>query len=137
MRFDFDLAYKILTTIEDLPPSGAISVNDFIDSEQFPNEGKRYTPYDNEFIRVSYHMELLIDNGLLDAYSVDAVGLPATDYTVRPTLNNASGLTMEGHQYLNILRNDTVLNRLKEKLKTGLWSITEALSIDAVRQLII
>ena len=136
MRFDFDLAYRILTTIEDLPPSGSISVNDFIDEEKFPDEGERYTPYDNEFIRVSYHMELLVNSGLLEAYPFHAVGIPATNYTVRPGLNNASGLTLDGHQYLAMLRDDTILNRLKKKVKSGLWSAAEALSIEAVKLLI-
>ena len=136
MRFDFDLAYRILTTIENLPPSGSISVNNFVDEKQFSNEGEHYTPYDNEFIRVSYHMKLLIDSGLLEAYPFHAVGIPATNYTVRPGLNNASGLTMEGHQYLALLRNDTTLNRLKENLKTGLWSVAQALSVEAVKLLV-
>ncbi len=136
MRFDFDLTYRILTTIEDLPPSGSISVNDFIDEEKFPDEGERYTPYDNEFIRVSYHMELLVNSGLLEAYPFHAVGIPATNYTVRPGLNNASGLTLDGHQYLAMLRDDTILNRLKKKVKSGLWSAAEALSIEAVKPLI-
>lgn len=136
MRFDFDLTYRILTTIEDLPPSGSISVNDFIDEEKFPDEGERYTPYDNEFIRVSYHMELLVNSGLLEAYPFHAVGIPATNYTVRPGLNNASGLTLDGHQYLAMLRDDTILNRLKKKVKSGLWSAAEALSIEAVKLLI-
>ena len=136
MRFDFDLAYRILTTIEDLPPSGSISVNDFINEEKFPDEGERYTPYDNEFIRVSYHMELLVNSGLLEAYPFHAVGIPATNYTVRPGLNNASGLTLDGHQYLAMLRDDTILNRLKKKVKSGLWSAAEALSIEAVKLLI-
>lgn len=136
MRFDVDLTYRILTTIEDLPPSGSISVNDFIDEEKFPDEGERYTPYDNEFIRVSYHMELLVNSGLLEAYPFHAVGIPATNYTVRPGLNNASGLTLDGHQYLAMLRDDTILNRLKKKVKSGLWSAAEALSIEAVKLLI-
>ena len=136
MRFDFDLTYRILTTIEDLPPSGSISVNDFIDEEKFPDEGERYTPYDNEFIRVSYHMELLVNSGLLEAYPFHAVGIPATNYTVRPGLNNASGLTLDGHHYLAMLRDDTILNRLKKKVKSGLWSAAEALSIEAVKLLI-
>ena len=136
MRFDFDLTYRILTTIEDLPPSGSISVNDFIDEEKFPDEGERYTPYDNEFIRVSDHMELLVNSGLLEAYPFHAVGIPATNYTVRPGLNNASGLTLDGHQYLAMLRDDTILNRLKKKVKSGLWSAAEALSIEAVKLLI-
>ena len=136
MRFDFDLTYRILTTIEDLPPSGSISVNDFIDEEKFPDEGERYTPYDNEFIRVSYHMELLVNSGLLEAYPFHAVGIPATNYTVRPGLNNASGLTLDGHQYLAMLRDDTILNRLKKKVKSVLWSAAEALSIEAVKLLI-
>ena len=62
-------------------------------------------------------MELLVNSGLLEAYPFHAVGIPATNYTVRPGLNNASGLTLDGHQYLAMLRDDTILNRLKKKVK--------------------
>lgn len=134
MQFDFDLAHRILTTIEDLPPDGSVSTHSFIDEYQFPDKGEAFTPYDIEFLQVSYHMKLLIDSGLLEAHPFP--GSPATDYTVMPGLSDATGLTLEGHQYLAMLRNDTTLNRLKEKIKTGFWGAVDALSIDALRQLI-
>ncbi len=136
MRFDLDLVLHILTTIEELPPSGSISTRNFINEEEFPNEGEGYTPYDNEFIRVSYHMKLLVDSGLLDAHPLNFLGVPATDFCIRPGLSDATGLTLEGHQYLAMLRNDTTFNRLKEKLKTGFLGAMDVLSVEALRQLI-
>lgn len=135
MQFDFDLALRILTTIEALPPAGSISTGDFVDENKFPDEGDRYTPFDVEFIRISYHMKLLIDSGLLEAHPVPFLSTPAPDYCVRPGLSDATGLTLEGHQYLAMLRNDTIQNRLKEKLKNGFWGAVEALSIEAVKHL--
>lgn len=134
MRFDFDLAYRILTTIEDLPPNGSASVGTFINKEEFPDEGEHFTPYEIEFLNVSYHMKLLVDSGLLEAHPFP--GSPATDYTIVPGFSDATGLTLAGHQYLAMLRNDTTLNRLKEKLKSGFWGAIDALSLETIRQLI-
>lgn len=136
MTFDFDLAYDILAKIEELPPGQATSTGNLVDPMQFPDEGNHPTPYECEFIRVSYHMGQLIDSGLLEARAIDLVGKPATDYTVFPGLQGAEGLTLNGQQYLSMLRDNTAKNRIKEKLKTGFLNVAEALSVDVIKELL-
>ncbi|HEX2836595.1 MAG TPA: DUF2513 domain-containing protein [Phycisphaerales bacterium] len=93
MKRDMDLVRRILLTVEATSerPTGVFSLPDVSDEV------------------VAYHIEIMHGRGLLDAEdwgSNDTVGW------------YVSGMTWEGQEFLDAIRNDTVWNRVKERFKS-------------------
>ena len=96
MKRDWDVIRDMLARIESIDSyTGHLSIADF-QSDTFE---KRYL--------VSGHMQLLIDRGLVYGVMQPLVGIAASGFTVK-------GLTWEGHEFLDSIRNDTVWHQTKE-----------------------
>lgn len=105
---DFDCIRHILLAVEDsLAPR--LHVNDL------SNE-----TYDLSCI--SYHVSLLLDAGYLDAAKVPILGSPYPQFIIRR-------LTIQGHDYLDTIRDERVWTETKKKFKKS----TVALSFDLVK----
>lgn len=104
MKRDWDTVKLILTKLEELPDSSStLELFDFyFDEEVNPDDG--FYDLDN---RISYHMALLIEEGLVVGTMDGHVSINAQNF-------KAVRLTSAGHDFLESIRHDTVFNKLKE-----------------------
>ena len=92
MQRNWDTIRKILIRLEALDPDkGTIQLNDFPSDQAY------------EF---SYHVELLLEAGLIHGQMVKTIGRHAQGFM-------AERLTWEGHEFLDTIRSDTVWNKTK------------------------
>lgn len=78
---------------------------------------------------VSAHLKMLLDAGYIEASKVSRIGQPHDDYIVK-------SITMAGHDYLDTVRDDTVWDKTKKKVKeTGLSVSLEMIKSVAVAML--
>ncbi|MFM4928560.1 DUF2513 domain-containing protein [Aeromonas veronii] len=104
MKRDWDTVRLILTKLEELPDSlSTLELLDFYDDERGNPDGDFYD-LDN---RISYHMALLIEDGLVVGTMDGHVSINARNF-------KAVRLTSAGHDFLDTIRNDTVWNKTKE-----------------------
>lgn len=106
MKRDWDLVRKILLEVEQLP------VAQDLNSDALPG-------YEDQSDVVAAHMRLLYDAGLIDG--IDSSAIMRIHFM-------ASGLTWEGHEFLDKIRADTVWN----KVKVGASEKGLSLSIDVI-----
>lgn len=93
MKRNWDTIREVLTRLEDLPDTDAT-----LQLSDFPSE--RAYEY-------SYHVELLIDAGLVEGQMSRTLGRGPTDFFARR-------LTWPGHEFLDSIRSDTVWNKTKK-----------------------
>ena len=106
MKRDMDLIRKILFKIEEEYVSTAL-FNLVIDGYEFPD--------------VAYQCKLLYDAGLVDQYKSKYGDNTIYAFTV-------GGLTWEGHDFLDKIREDTIWNKTKETItKKGLPMILDVI----------
>lgn len=92
MKRNWEIIREILTKLEDLPNTdSALELN--------------YFPKENAF-EYSYHMELLIEAGLVEGRMSRALGGGPTHFF-------AQRLTWSGHEFLDAIRSETVWNKTK------------------------
>ena len=108
MRRDWDLIRDILTKVESCTlNTEQVRLSDFPDSKQ---------------AAASYHIDLLIDAGLIKGKVAKTMGPGVKDFF-------ANRLTWEGHEFLDSIRNDTVWEKTKAVFKEkGI-----AMSVDLVK----
>ncbi|MCX9103452.1 MULTISPECIES: DUF2513 domain-containing protein [Aeromonas] len=96
MKRDWETVREMLTKIEAMDSStGYLSLRDFgADTLE-------------EKYRISGHMKLMMDKGLVEGTINSRLGVQANDFSAR-------ALTWEGHEFLDAIRSDTVWNRTKE-----------------------
>ena len=100
MKRDWDVVRDLLTQLEELPNRDHyVSLGNF----QFSDKDAAYT--------ISYHMELLIEAGLVEGKMRPVLGGGPINFT-------ASRLTWAGHEFLDAIRSDTVWNKTKETFET-------------------
>ncbi|MBL0474394.1 DUF2513 domain-containing protein [Aeromonas veronii] len=108
MKRDWDVVRLILTKLEELPDSlSTLTYIDFYADDRIKPDAD-LTELDRQ---VSYHMELLIEAGLVVGTMDDAVSLYAKEF-------RAHRLTWSGHEFLETIRSDTVWNKTKETFAT-------------------
>ncbi len=107
MKLDYDLIKEILQTVED-NSDGVTRKNITISSFKTHNESKQ------EYLRFNYHYKILFDIGLVVGESVEVY---TTDSGMIPSHFYYTGLTFEGHETLDAMRNDTVWNKIKGNAK--------------------
>ena len=96
MQRKLDLLKKLLEEIEIVSgPSTSIS------SSKFEIEGYSYE-------QIDYHIELCLDAGLIEAEKLATKG-GVTYYVKR--------LTWRGHEFLDNIRNDTVMKKVKKTIQ--------------------
>ena len=101
MKRDMELVRSILKAVE--------SASDIMDDGDFAGLG--------DFRAVSYHVELLIAHGLIDGKVKRDFNHDVTDMTVL-------GLTWDGQDYLDAMRDDRVWKRAKKALSESIGSTT-------------
>ena len=98
MKRDWDTIRDILTRLEDLPDTDQIlRLSDF--------------PADRA-VEISYHMELLIEAGLVEGDMSHTLGAGAAHFMARR-------LTWSGHEFLDAVQSDTVWNKTKRTFATN------------------
>lgn len=108
MKRDWDVVRLILTKLEELPDSlSTLTYIDFYADDRIKPDAD-LTELDRQ---VSYHMELLIEAGLVVGTMDDAVPLYAKEF-------RAHRLTWSGHEFLETICSDTVWNKTKESFAT-------------------
>ncbi|MFM5147324.1 DUF2513 domain-containing protein [Aeromonas rivipollensis] len=95
MKRNWDTVRDLLTRLED---------------EEFTDQPLRLACFQNSPERdsISYHMELLIEAGLVQGYMSKELGSWPADFV-------AERLTWSGHEFLDAIRNDTLWNKTKAK----------------------
>jgi hypothetical protein len=93
MKRNWDTIREILTRLEELPDTDST-----LELSNFP--GDRAYDY-------SYHVELLIDAGLVEGQMSRTLGRGPTHFFARR-------LTWPGHEFLDSIRSDTVWNKTKK-----------------------
>ena len=107
MRRDWDTIREILTRLEDLPNTDAmLRLSDF--------------PSDRSY-ECSYHVELLVDAGLVEGGMSETLGRGPKDFFARR-------LTWSGHEFLDAIRSDNVWNKTKKNLPKAIWPTWTATS---------
>lgn len=96
MKRNWDTVRFLLTALEELP-----STDDYLSLGSFEHEDE------NAVYGTSYHMELLIEAGLVQGKLHRVLGRGPVNFS-------ASRLTWEGHEFLDAIRSDTVWNKTKE-----------------------
>lgn len=103
MKRDWDTIRDVLTKLEELPGPA-----DVLDLSKFPTD---------RAAEISYHVELLIDAGLVEGeMSRNLDSGPADFYAER--------LTWDGHEFLDSVRSDTVWNKTKKSFIANGISMT-------------
>ena len=103
MKRNWDTIREILLQFEELDPEkGSVQLSDF--------------PSDRAY-EYSYHVELLIEAGLIYGNMSKTMGRHAQDFL-------AHRLTWEGHEFLDSIRSDTVWNKTKTSFVKGGLSMT-------------
>lgn len=97
MRRDLDLLRNILLGVEASDGSHMLKITDFINDI-----------YDEA--TVSYHIELLVDAKYIEAKDISSLENQFKYFLI-------SRLTMQGHDYLDAVRNDNVWAEIKKQLK--------------------
>lgn len=113
MKRDLDLIRHILLTLEsdDFSQKTHYTVGTFVDdSLSDDSEDRRHnSPYTQEFARVSGHINLLLDEGFIEATIFPELYEGYDDFIIER-------MTSRGHDYLDSVRDDTVWSKTKEKL---------------------
>lgn len=112
MKRDMDLVRKILLKIEEAP-----TYDDPID---LVIEG-----YSNS--QINYHVKILSQGGMIELFGKPVSPLGAI------TLYFPSGLTWTGHEFLDSIRDKSLWEKVKQKVKEGGGSFT----IDIIKALAI
>jgi len=103
MERNWDIIREILIKLEELNPKvGSIKLSDF--------------PVDKAY-EYSYHVELLIESGLIHGQISKTIGRHAHDFF-------ASRMTWSGHEFLDAIRSDNVWNKTKSSFVKGGLSMT-------------
>ena len=103
MKRNWDTIREILIKFEELDPEkGSLQLSDF--------------PTDQAY-EYSYHVELLIDAGLIYGQMTKTMGRHAQGFL-------AHRLTWEGHELLDTIRSDNVWNKTKNSFIKGGLSMT-------------
>jgi predicted transcriptional regulator len=107
MKFEWDTARQLLQAMEDSPHSRG-------------NFDFSALNLDEETL--NYHLRLIMQRGLIEATEVFALSDRYPTYMVR-------SMTLDGHEFLDLLRNDTMWSKIKSTVKEkGL-----SLSFDAIK----
>ena len=103
MKRNWDTIRELLTKLEecDLP-------QDMLQLSSFPED---------RAAEISYHLELLIEAGLVDGEMVKTLGGGPYDFF-------ANRLTWNGHEFLDAIRSDTVWQKTKKVFVTKGVSMT-------------
>jgi len=110
MKLDWELIREILLKLEELPAE---------EGQLMPQTFQPF--YDWE--KVSYHIKLLWQAGLIEAGTIKALGMPTIYY--------AKSLTWDGHEFLNSIRNPSVWNKVKERAR----EIGISLTLDIAKEI--
>lgn len=103
MKRDWDIIRSILVRVEEMPPEeGALQLS------AFPIEQRA---------AVSYHMELLIEAGLVSGKMSKTLGPGPFNFI-------AMRLTWQGHEFIDAIRSDTVWQKTKKSFVSNGISMT-------------
>lgn len=103
MKRNWDTIREILTKLEDVTPEeGCLQL------ASFPTE---------QAAEISYHMELLMEAGLVSGQMSEEFGSGPHDFF-------ATRLTWPGHEFLDAIRSDTVWQKTKKSFVSGGISMT-------------
>ena len=98
MKLDYDCIRYILLKIEELDyDSSNIYLEDIVNET-----------YD--FPTVSYHIDLLLDNNYVEAKYMPILGARYKQFIIKR-------MTMQGHEYLSVVRDNGVWAKTKNELK--------------------
>lgn len=135
MKRDLELIRNILLTLEsdDFSQIKRYSVDSFIpdglSTEIKSDDPRANSPYMQEFNRISYHIELLLDEEFIEAESISQMGTTHDNYIIKR-------LTSRGHDYLDSVRNDTIWTQTKAKLGDLTNSVTLSTITDVAQTLV-
>ena len=108
MKRDLILLRKILLFVEN-SDIDIITIEDMIIEEYSPKE-------------ISYHVQLLIDAGYIDAKIIHTLSQLYSDFMIKR-------LTMDGHDFIDSIRDDKVFKKALDKIGNS----TSSLSLDIVK----
>ena len=66
---------------------------------------------------INYHLKLLLDVGYIETKEIKCIGAKSSEFIVKR-------MTMQGHQYLDSIRDDNVWKKTKEVISKTTSSVT-------------
>ncbi len=119
MKRDWDTIREILTTLEETTaPCNTLQLTDF-PSEQAES--------------ISYHIELLIEAGLIDGEMIKTMGRGVHGFLI-------TRLTWNGHEFFDAINNDTVWEKTKKSFaKSGIsmsFDLIKSVATDTATSLV-
>jgi len=101
MKRDMDLVRKLLLAIEEK-------------DERFTSESLEVFDYSSD--EIDYHCAMLLEAGIIRGKPIGTMGSPDTCLI--------SGISFEGHEYLDSIRDNKVWSRVKDKSKKAGVTLT-------------
>lgn len=130
MKRDLDLIRHILLTLEadDFSQKTRYTVSTFVDDtlSADSDDSRQNSPYVQEFARVSGHINLLLDEGFIEAKFFPEFYEGYDDFIIER-------MTSFGHDYLDSVRDDNVWSKTKEKLGSLIDSVSLATITDVAQ----
>ncbi len=125
MKLDYDFIKQILLTMEDY---------DKHEIENFELMKYLNVPKENEDKFVG-HILILGDNGFIDSNNLKhPYGFARMSRgDIYQIINDKYRITAQGYEFLDILKNDTVLNKIKNFAIKNAWEIGKQLIIESAK----
>lgn len=130
MKRDLDLIRHILLTLEsdDFSQKTRYTVGTFVDDtlSDESDDRRQNSPYTQEFARVSGHINLLLDEGFIEATVFPQLNAGYDDFIIER-------MTSLGHDYLDSVRDENVWSKTKEKLGSMINTVSLATITDVAQ----
>ena len=124
MKLDYNYLKKILVSMEDYPEHQIY----FYDLVKMVS-GKDITEIDDKTIG---HIRVLYDNGCFDTLKKDSIGISYNLNKILITANTLYRLTAKGYEFLDLLRNEKVFNKIKDFSISTALEVGKSLLINAI-----
>ena len=125
MKLDYNYLKKILVIMEE-HPEHQIQLNDLAEKAL---ENQQDNKFNDKFIG---HIKILYDNGCFDTLKPGDLGILLTNSGIICNVNMEYRLTARGYEFLDILRNDTVFNKIKQFAISTAIEIGKNLLLDKI-----
>lgn len=117
MKRDLELLREILLRLEedDYTKIHKITVETFVDPLDLSDEKDPFgdprdlSPFEQEAMRISYHLQLLLDEGFIEATEAPILGRTYKNFYIKR-------MTSRGHDYLDSVRSPRLWKSIKDKL---------------------
>lgn len=137
MKRDLELLRDILLQLEndDYTKIHKITVESFINSPDLSDERNPFgdpralSPFEQEATKISYHLELLLDEGFIEVTEAPILGRTYKNFFIKR-------ITSRGHDYLDSVRDDSIWSATKDKIGSMIENVSLSTIVAVAQNLI-